>query len=60
MTVKYNNVYLNDTSTITGPYEAKGTFTKFYDKSYSDLYFGLKTWEQAESKILVELSLIHI
>lgn len=54
MTVKYNNVYLNDTSTITGPYEAKGTFTKFYDKSYSDLYFGLKTWEQAESKILVE------
>ena len=54
MTLKYNNVYLNNTSTISGPYEAKGPFNKFYDKSYDDLYFGLKTWEQAESKIIVE------
>ena len=54
MTFKYNNVYLNNTSTISGPYEAKGPFNKFYDKSYDDFYFGMKTWEQAESKMLVE------
>lgn len=54
MTFKYNNVYLNNTSTISGPYEAKGPFNKLYDKSYDDFYFGMKTWESAESKILVE------
>ena len=54
MTFTYDNVYLNATSTITGPYEAQGPFNKLYDKSYNDLYMGMKTWEQAESKILVE------
>ncbi len=54
MTFKYNQVYLNATSTITGPYEAKGPFNKLYDKSYDNFYCGTKTWEQAESKMLVE------
>lgn len=54
MTFKYENVYLNKTSTITGPYEAKGPFKKYYDKYYDDFYFGTKTWEQAESKIIIE------
>lgn len=52
MTIKYNNVYLNETSTVTGPYEANGPFTKLYDKSYDDFYFETKTWEQAESKLI--------
>lgn len=52
MTIKYNNVYLNETSTVTGPYEANGPFTKLYDKSYDDFYFGTQTWEQAESKLI--------
>ncbi len=51
MTFKYNNVYLNETGTVTGPYEANGPFSKLYDKSYKDFYFGTKTWEQAESKL---------
>jgi len=54
MTFKYNSVYINGTSTITGPYEAKGPFNKYYDKSYNNFYCGTKTWEQAESKMLVE------
>lgn len=54
MTFKYDNVYINEVSTITGPYEAKGPFGKLYDKSYNDFYFGEKTWEQAESKIIIE------
>lgn len=52
MTFKYNNVYLNETGTVTGPYEANGPFSKLYDKSYDDFYFGTKTWEQAESKLI--------
>jgi len=50
MTFKYNNVYINETSTICGPYEAKGPLSKYYDKKYDDFYFGEKTWEQAEIK----------
>jgi len=50
MTFKYNNVYINNTSTVAGPYEAKGPLSKFYDKTYGDFYFGENTWEQAEVK----------
>ncbi len=52
MTFKYNNVYINETSTVTGPYEAKGPFKKLFDKSYNEFYFGEKTWEQAETKLI--------
>lgn len=52
MTFKYNHVYINDTGTVTGPYEANGPLSKYFDKSYQDLYFGKKTWEQAESKLI--------
>ncbi len=54
MTFKYNNVYINDTATITGPYESKGPLSKYFDKSYDDLYFGTKTWELAEVKLIEE------
>lgn len=50
MTEKYKNVYINETGTIVGPYENNGPLSKFFDKSYNDLYFGKKTWEDAESK----------
>ena len=32
MTFYYNNVYLEDTSTIAGPYEKKGPLRKYFDK----------------------------
>lgn len=54
MTIKYNNVYIQDASTVTGPYEAKGPLSKHFDKSYDDLYMGSDTWEQAEIKMLVD------
>jgi len=54
MTFKYNNVYINDTATITGPYESNGPLSKYFDKSYNDLYFGTKSWELAESKLIEE------
>lgn len=54
MTFKYNNVYLNDTYTIAGIKEKEGPLGSYYDKTYSDFYFGSKTFEQAESKIIEE------
>lgn len=54
MTFKYKNVYINETATITGPYESNGPLARFFDKSYQDFYFDNKTWEQAESWLLEE------
>ncbi len=54
MTFTYKNVYINDVSTIVGPYEKKGPIGNLFDKYYDDLYFGEKTWEQAEVKLIVE------
>ena len=34
MTFKYKNVYINDTSTISGPYEKKGPLNNFFDGKY--------------------------
>lgn len=52
MTIKFDNVYINNTGTVTGPYEKNGPLQSYFDKSYNDFYFGLKTWEQAESKLI--------
>lgn len=52
MTQKYENVYLLESSIVTGPYEKKGPLAKYFDYSYDDLYFNMKTWEQAEMQIL--------
>lgn len=54
MTFKYDNVYINAVATVTGPYEGRGPLGKYFDKSYDDLYFGCKTWEQAESKMILD------
>ena len=54
MTIKFNKVYINDAVTITGPYESNGPLKNYFDKSYDDLYFEEKTWEQAEKKIINE------
>ena len=40
MTFNYKNVYIKDTATIVGPYEKDGPLKKYFDKTYSDLYFG--------------------
>ena len=52
MTFNYKNVYLEDTSLIAGPYEAKGPLKKYFDKCYDDLYFGEDSWEKAEIKLV--------
>ena len=54
MTFRYENVYLSHTSTVAGPFEAKGPLGRFYDKVYDNFYCGTKTWEQAECKMLID------
>ena len=55
MTYKFKNVYLNDSFTIAGMYEKDGPLGMYFDKTYEEnLYFGEKTWEKAEIKLLSE------
>lgn len=58
MTIKFNNVFINETGTVTGPYESNGPLGKYFDLCHKDLYFGEKNWEQAEVKLIDEA--IHI
>lgn len=52
MTFKYKNVYVDNTSTVTGPYEAKGPIGKKFDRYYHDLYINEKSFEKAEVRLL--------
>jgi len=53
MTNTYKNVYIKDTSTIAGIYEGNGPLKKHFDKIYNkDFYFGEKSFEKAETKLL--------
>lgn len=54
MTFKYNDVYLEEVSSVAGPLEEQGPLGKNYDITYKDYYMGMNTWEQAESKMLVD------
>lgn len=54
MTFKYDNVYIDSSSTVAGPYEKKGPLKTYFDQSYDDLYFGETSWELAEQKLVKE------
>ena len=52
MTFFYNNVFLEDTVTLAGPYEKEGPLYKYFDKTYNNFYFGEKSFEKAEIKLI--------
>ena len=52
MTIKFNNVYLKEVSTVAGKDEKEGNFGKLYDKVYDNYYADCKTFEQAEIKMI--------
>ena len=53
MILNFRNVYLDNTSTVCGPYEAKGPLSKNFDKKYiDDLYCKEKSFEKAEIRLL--------
>ena len=54
-TVKFDNpISILETASIVGPKEAEGPIAKYFDKCLEDEFWGEKTWEKAESKIIKE------
>ena len=49
-----NSPYILETSSIVGPKEANGPLAKYFDQCLEDEFWGEKTWEKAESKIIKE------
>ncbi len=43
-----------ETASIVGPKEAEGPMAKYFDQCLDDEFWGEKTWEKAESKIIKE------
>ncbi len=41
-------------ASIVGPKEAEGPLAKYFDQTLDDEFWGEKTWETAESKIIKE------
>lgn len=54
MTFKFNNVYIKNTSTISGPIEAKGPLNKYFDKTHKDFYINSKSLEKSEVNLQKE------
>ena len=45
---------ISECFTIVGPKESQGPLSSFFDKTLDDEFWGEKSWEKAESKILKE------
>lgn len=48
MTLKFNNVYVGDTSTVAGKIEIEGPLVRYFDKMYDDYYINSKSLELSE------------
>jgi len=53
--IKFDNPpTILETSSIVGPKESQGPLSKYFDQCLDDEFWGEKTWEKAESKIIKE------
>ena len=52
MTIKFNNVYVENVSTVAGPFVIEGPLKDNFDKKFIDFYDGEKTFEKCEMKEL--------
>ncbi|MBR3211452.1 MAG: stage V sporulation protein AD [Bacilli bacterium] len=55
MTYFFNQVYIEETATICGPYEKKGPLRRYFDKTYDDLYCGKTSFEKAEIQLVKDV-----
>lgn len=54
-TIQFENFpSIIDVGSIVGPKEANGPLSKYFDQCLDDEFWGEKTWEKAESKIIKE------
>jgi len=59
--IKFDNpITINQTASIVGPKESQGPMAGYFDKCLEDEFWGEKTWEKAESKIIKEAVNINI
>ena len=52
MTLKFNNIYINESAVVAGPYLYNGPLKGSFDACYSDFYDKEKTFEDCEIKEL--------
>lgn len=52
MTINFKNVYVNNVSTVAGPFVIEGPLKGNFDIEYSDFYDGEDTYEKCEIKEL--------
>lgn len=55
MNMKFNNVYVENVSTIAGPFVIEGPLKDKFDKKFMDFYDGEKTFEMCEMKELEDV-----
>ena len=54
-TIKFDNPpTILDCASIVGPKEAQGPLAEYFDQTLEDEFWGEKTWEKSESKIIKE------
>ena len=54
-TIKFDSPpTITEVASIVGPKESGGPLAKYFDKCLDDEFWGEKTWEKAESKIIKE------
>lgn len=54
-TIKFDNPpTILECASIVGPKEAQGPLAQYFDQTLEDEFWGEKTWEKAESKIIKE------
>lgn len=54
-TIKFDNpITILETASVVGPKESKGPLAQYFDKCLEDEFWGEKTWEKAEAKIVKE------
>ena len=54
-TIKFDTPpIISETASIVGPKESQGPIAKYFDKCLEDEFWGEKSWEKAESKIIKE------
>jgi len=49
--IKYENVYVEERSSVVGKTEKAGPLSSYFDMCEEDEYFGMDTWEKAESEM---------
>ena len=60
-TIKFDNPpTILETASVVGPKEAQGPLAKYFDTLLEDEFWGEKTWEKAESKIIKHVTELAI